>query len=277
MRRALAQNPNLLRTLISMLLILILLLGYAVWSATVSTDYYVYTMSNEGENVEAQEVETSDPVIREWIFITNGSLTWINISASGLPADAILSLTLAEGEFYSHPDLGNPEATGFNCREPNEMFELVTTCQAQETHTVSSTDAGTLTLKGLVSVELPLSGKGTTHKETENDARQHANELLEQANEQRTWTVRVQSDSENLTAVNISAEVVVQNLTSIELFALDPGREMAWSMAAVIGCFAVALTPAFGVYLTTVARERMITKDLILQEKEADADPTEEA
>ena len=251
MRRALAQNPNLLRTLISMLLILILLLGYAVWSATVSTDYYVYTMSNEGENVEAQEVETSDPVIREWIFITNGSLTWINISASGLPADAILSLTLAEGEFYSHPDLGNPEATGFNCREPNEMFELVTTCQAQETHTVSSTDTGTLSLKGLVSVELPLSGKGTTHEETENDA--------------------------NLTAVNISAEVVVQNLTSIELFALDPGREMAWSMAAVIGCFAVALTPAFGVYLTTVARERMITKDLILQEKEADADPTEEA
>ena len=70
MRRALAQNPNLLRTLISMLLILILLLGYAVWSATVSTDYYVYTMSNEGENVEAQEVETSDPVTVSYTHLT---------------------------------------------------------------------------------------------------------------------------------------------------------------------------------------------------------------
>jgi len=276
-RRALAQNPNLLRTLISMLLLLVLLLGYAVWSATVSTDYYVYTMSNEGENVEAQEVETSDPTIREWIFITNDSITWINISASGLPTDAILSLTLAEGEFYSHPDLGNPDAIGFNCREPNEMFELVTTCQARQTHTVSQLGTGNLTLKALVSVELPLSGKGTTNEETENDARLHANELIERASEQRTWTVRVQSENDNFTVDDISAEVVVQNLTSIELFALDPGREMAWSMAAVIGCFAVALTPAFGVYIATVARERVITKDLILHEIEAVSDSTEEA
>ncbi len=277
MRRALAQNPNLLRTLISMLVLLILLLSYAVWSATVSTEYYVYTMTNEGENAEVQEVETSNPSVREWLFISNGSITWVNISATGLPEDAVLSLTLAEGEFYSHSDLGNPNAVGFNCREPNEMFELITTCQARQTHTASSPDTGALTLKGLASVNLPLSGKGTTHEETENDAREHANELLNQTNAQRTWTVRVQSDNENLSVTQISAEVVVQTLTGVELFALDPGREMAWSTAAVIGCFVVALTPAFGIYLATAAREKMIAKNLIEGEVKVDPDPIDEA
>ena len=195
MRRALAQNPNLLRTLISLLAILIILLGYAVWSATVSTEYYVYTMSNEAEAQDALEVETSDITLREWVFVTNGSTTWINITAEGLPNDAELGLTLAEGEYYSHPDLGNPEAVGFNCREPNELFELVTTCQSRRTHTTDAPDAGVLTLRGLASVDLPLSGIGTTQEETENNAREYAADLLAQNHAVRTWIVRVQSES----------------------------------------------------------------------------------
>ena len=42
MRKALAQNPNLLRTLIGMGLTLIFLLAYAVYGATIETEVYIY-------------------------------------------------------------------------------------------------------------------------------------------------------------------------------------------------------------------------------------------
>ena len=42
MKKALAQNPNLLRTLIGLSLTLIFLLSYAVYGATVSPSVYMY-------------------------------------------------------------------------------------------------------------------------------------------------------------------------------------------------------------------------------------------
>ena len=42
MKKALAQNPNLLRTLIGLSLTLIVLLSYAVYGATISPSYYIY-------------------------------------------------------------------------------------------------------------------------------------------------------------------------------------------------------------------------------------------
>ena len=42
MRKALAQNPNLLRTLLGLSFTLIFILGYAVYGATVSPSYYLY-------------------------------------------------------------------------------------------------------------------------------------------------------------------------------------------------------------------------------------------
>ena len=50
MRKALAQNPNLLRTLIGMGLTLIFLLAYAVYGATIDTEVYIY----ESESTESQ-------------------------------------------------------------------------------------------------------------------------------------------------------------------------------------------------------------------------------
>ena len=42
MRKALAQNPNLLRTLLGLSFTLIFMLSYAVYGATVSPSYYLY-------------------------------------------------------------------------------------------------------------------------------------------------------------------------------------------------------------------------------------------
>ena len=52
MKKALAQNPNLLRTLLGLSVTLILLLSYAVYGATVSPSYYLYdTNTQETEHV----------------------------------------------------------------------------------------------------------------------------------------------------------------------------------------------------------------------------------
>ena len=42
MKKALAQNLNLLRTLIGLSLTLIVLLSYAVYGTTISPSYYIY-------------------------------------------------------------------------------------------------------------------------------------------------------------------------------------------------------------------------------------------
>ena len=57
MQKALAQNPNLLRTLLGLSFTLIFLLGYAVYGATISPSYYLYTT-----DTESTVIETTDPV-----------------------------------------------------------------------------------------------------------------------------------------------------------------------------------------------------------------------
>ena len=47
MQKALAQNPNLLRTLLGLSFTLIFILAYAVYGATVSPSYYLYQTESE--------------------------------------------------------------------------------------------------------------------------------------------------------------------------------------------------------------------------------------
>ena len=47
MQKALAQNPNLLRTRVGLSFTLIFLLAYAVYGATISPSYYLYTTETE--------------------------------------------------------------------------------------------------------------------------------------------------------------------------------------------------------------------------------------
>ena len=72
MRKALAQNPNLLRTLIGMGLTLIFLLAYAVYGATIETEVYIY----ESNSIESQvslesEVTVGMHVKKALYFRTN--------------------------------------------------------------------------------------------------------------------------------------------------------------------------------------------------------------
>ena len=57
MRKALAQNPNLLRTLIGMGLTLIFLLAYAVYGATINTEVYIYESDSTESQVSLDNVD----------------------------------------------------------------------------------------------------------------------------------------------------------------------------------------------------------------------------
>ena len=55
MQKSIARNPNMLRTLIGLGLTLIIVLGYAVYSASLDSEYYLYTTSNEEVDVQLEQ------------------------------------------------------------------------------------------------------------------------------------------------------------------------------------------------------------------------------
>ena len=69
MQKALAQNPNLLRTLLGLSFTLIFMLAYAVYGATISPSYYLYTTDTEttvNENVEPVKLYDDDTNETNW-------------------------------------------------------------------------------------------------------------------------------------------------------------------------------------------------------------------
>ena len=76
MKKSLAKNPNMLRTMIGTGLVLVLILSYAVYSNTLDSEYYGYKTTNESEIIDLQsnEEDTAD-----WYFISRDAITWINV------------------------------------------------------------------------------------------------------------------------------------------------------------------------------------------------------
>ena len=69
-----SRNPNMLRTLIGLGLVLIIILGYAVHSNTVDSEYYMYETSNLEQNSVLIQLEENSS---EWYFVANEGITWI--------------------------------------------------------------------------------------------------------------------------------------------------------------------------------------------------------
>ena len=63
-----SRNPNMLRTLIGLGLVLIIILGYAVHSNTVDSEYYMFETTNLEQNSELIQLEENSS---EWYFVSN--------------------------------------------------------------------------------------------------------------------------------------------------------------------------------------------------------------
>lgn len=253
MRKALAQNPNLLRTLIGMGLTLIFLLAYAVYGATIETEVYIY----ESDSIESQvSLDSEDRfydddanrTIWTWDADLNGiNLTWVNLSGEMLSIGSTISISNAEG-LYSHPDLGNPDAEDFSCSE---------SCKNDVEHIINITSDSTEII-ALTDPNPALRGKGSLFADSLDEAIEESDEILSTNFTPTSVRITVIEEGNRDVAPSVTLTQVNEELGDVEQFEIDAATEFMWALAAVIGCFGMILVPSFTVYWAAQAKQKKL-------------------
>ena len=252
MRKALAQNPNLLRTLLGLSFTLVFFLSYAVYGATVDSTYFVYSNESQESDMDLNMI-SNNTFQRDgetwtawtWEFTTNGSnLTWINASLLDADAEGEIRLLNTGDGYWSHPDLGDPEAELFSCAEY---------CFKNGSHSALVVE-GEAAGFGLTHHNPSRRDGGTVRAVDLEEARSMANEEVLYEHGDNTWQVIVQLPGDHTQEPQVFATSVNEELGEIKQFELDPATELVWALAAVIGCFAMVLVPSFSIYFAANAR-----------------------
>ncbi|MAJ01177.1 MAG: hypothetical protein CMA10_02065 [Euryarchaeota archaeon] len=281
MKKALAQNPNLLRTLIGLSLTLIFLLSYAVYGATVSPSAYIYT--TDATVTTTNSLEQSDDVVRlydedsnitvwAWQVSADGqNLTWVNVSVSDMSDGSVLKVT-NNGKLYSHPQLGatytleNPLEEEFSCAE---------LCFHNLTHERISTDGEDLAFFGLTSVDPARRSNGSVFAQSLAEARVNAANEVNYTHSPSAIRIEVIEQGNRTTQPFIEIETVNEELANVEVFSVDAATEFVWALAAVVGCFSIVLIPSFTVYFAAQAKERRDEAKLALAKETVEQSLTE--
>ncbi len=262
MKKALAQNPNLLRTLIGLSLTLIFMLSYAVYGATVSPSVYIYqteatvdefNASKASEVVERIYDEEDNTTTWAWqVYANDANLTWVNVTATELSSGAVLKLTNS-ARLYSHEllgstyDLSNPHEYEFSCAEQ---------CDYAQTHERLAEDGGKLTIHALTSVDPARRTNGSVFAQSIEAAESKARDLIEYTHTPSVIRIEIIEQGNRSTQPGLTAETVNEEFDSIEVFSVDAATEFLWALAAVIGCFSMVLIPSFTVYFAARAKEK---------------------
>jgi len=262
MQKALAQNPNLLRTLLGLSFTLIFMLAYAVYGATISPSYYLYTTETEttvNENVEPVKLYDDDTneTNWRWTFTADGdNLTWVNVTAGGLSKNAVVKLTNSAG-LYSHSKLGDPDAEGFACED---------SCYLNNTHEIISENGGDDAIISMTTTDPGRRNNGTVYAKSLDEAESKAREIVEYFHTPAVVIVEIIEAGNKSTAPSVSLVTVNEDFADISVFSVDAGTEFLWAVAAVVGCFSMILIPSFSVYFAARAKERK--NELKLQKAE---------
>lgn len=253
MRKALAQNPNLLRTIIGLGLTLIVLLAYAVYGATVSPDYYIFNSDVDELEVSLELQEPyydEDNNVTIWTWTGNldiANLSWVNLSVSQLSPNSTVQIMNAGG-LWSHPSLGDPDAEKFSC-----MID----CIYSTSHIVDEED-GTVTIISLTDPEPSLRGKGSVYANSISEAEEKARKMLIRNHSDDVVSIVISENGNRETQPELLLTSVNEEFTSIEQFEIDTATELAWALAAVIGCFSMVLVPSFTVYFASRAKQKKV-------------------
>ncbi|MCH1422704.1 MAG: hypothetical protein L7U62_04335 [Candidatus Poseidoniaceae archaeon] len=252
MKKALAQNPNLLRTLMGLSVTLILLLSYAVYGATVSPSYYLYTTETE-ETIHVMSEptrmyqESTNTTTWAWDVPANSSnLTWVHLSTTELSAESNVRLINAAG-LYSHRLLGVESDQAFSCAEQ---------CQKNTTHQVASKNGEDVAINALTSYDPARRNNGTVYGADIAEATSKARALVEYDHLPSTLRIEIIEVGNRETSPSVSLVTVNEEFDSIAVFSVDAGTEFLWALAAVIGCFSMVLIPSFTVYFAAKAKEK---------------------
>lgn len=251
MRKSLSRNPNMLRTMIGIGMVLILVLAYAVYSNTVDSEYYGYETSNEPIQLQLQEEVEGEA---QWRASTDEALTWINVTVSGASEGSTIRVEASGTEWYHSPLLGTPDAENFNCREWSEVSESCTLGNVHE----APLENGNLTIRGIVSLELPIEGLGYLQAEDLISAEADAHSLIEEHRNAVTWKVSVFDDDGlvNSQGIDLTVAVVTHEIVSVTEFKLDPIQESVYSFATLVGCFSLLLALPLMVYYSAMFKAK---------------------
>ena len=268
------QNPNMIRTLLLLSFTLIFLLAYAVYGASSNSGYYVYESEQNSTSPELSAIGTN-PIYQNgktvwiWEFETNtNNLTWINVSVEGGVENSILKVINIDGNFWSHPELGDALNTDTNCadriKKDGEYVWVTIDCQVGSTHTMSL-ESGNGNFISLSHPDPALRDGGTVRSDDYESGLAEVNSIFNRTHESKSWQISIEVEGDH-TEVNPSVEVsyVNEKIISVELFKIDAVTEMLWSMAALIGCFMILLVPAFLVYFISQNSTRNERKELEL-------------
>ncbi len=259
MKKALAQNPNMLRTMIGLGLTLIVILSYAVYGATMDSSYYLYHTSNEQvDHVAVDQGVSDDNSSQSWTFSTDRATTWLNISIAGVDQGDVIAVGVSDGVWYHHEMLGDENADRFSCRQVDDGgFEEYNVCTESQVHSVTVEQTGNVTIRGIVSPELPMGGLGSLYADSLEDAEVESANLIANHNGTRIWTITLQSvDSIHPDEFSPYVQSTSHELENVEPFKIDPVTEMLWSISALIGCFGIALVIPLSIYFAARAKER---------------------
>ena len=266
MQKALAQNPNLLRTLLGLSFTLIFLLAYAVYGATISPSYYVYETENvstidaDTEPTKLYDVQENETTWR-WTMSADGdNLTWVNLTATELSRESTIRLTNSAG-LYSHSKLGDPDAEDFACEEK---------CYQNSTHEGYSEDGEDVKIFSMTTTDPGRRDNGTVYAKSLGSAEEKARDIIEYFHSPSVVIVEITEKGNRTTSPNVELQTVNEDFSDIEVFSIDAGTEFLWALAAVVGCFSMILIPSFTVYFAAQAKEKKA--ELKLQQAEDDVD-----
>ncbi len=278
MKKALAQNPNLLRTLIGLSLTLIFLLSYAVYGATVSPSAYIYTTEATVTNADslqaAEEVDRiydgdSNTTTWAWSVPANGqNLTWVNVTVTELSDGSVLKV-MNGAKLYSHPLLG----AIYSLENPlEEKFSCADRCYHNVTHERSSEDGEDLSFFGLTSVDPARRSNGSVFAKNIEGAWAEANESVNYFHSPSLIRIEVIELGNRSTQPFITVETVNEELRDVKVFSVDAATEFVWALAAVVGCFSIVLIPSFTVYFAAQAKEKRDEAKLVLAKSKVQID-----
>jgi hypothetical protein len=270
MKKALAQNPNLLRTLIGLSLTLIFLLSYAVYGATVSPSYYIY--QTESTDTEYNDFDLDKQVINNETYWTSvveidaQNLTWVNMSIEDLATGAIIKLSNT-AKLYSHQFLGvedaevtvDGEKVDFRCSEH---------CQFSDTIEVEADDSS-IELRSLTSTDPARRSNGTVYADDIQEAENEARNEIEYLHGSSQLILQIVEPGNKSIQPIITIQTVNEEFSSIEVYSIDAATEFLWALAAVVGCFSMVLIPSFTVYFAARAKDKKREEKLQLAQSES--------
>ncbi len=255
MKKTMSQNPNMLRTMIGIGLTLIFVLGYAVYSNTVDSEYYGYETTNNSESLELNQ---DDVEVSEWFLSTSMPITWVNVSVIGAPQDSILRVQADGTPWFHSPFLGNSQEYPFSCEGDGDYSDLVETCDYSTSHEIIITQEEGI-MRGIVSSVLPIEGLGYLQADDLEDAYEKAEVLISEEATTITWRMGVYDDEGNALesdGIEIRVSMVNHELTDVNEFQIDPIEESVYSLATLIGCFSLMLILPLIVYFSAIYKAR---------------------